>query len=86
MLEQDGDQLDCGTCEIAQAQRLLDLDNAEAWRVFNLVGRRVCQEWRLSGIVLNKVLEPLNTDDATELVERLDIIMAELLPPAAAES
>jgi hypothetical protein len=65
---------------------LLDSNNAEAWRIFNLCGSRVAQQFRLSGWLLQKICERWPVDDTTDLVERLDIILAELAPPKAADS
>lgn len=84
MLEDEAEHFDCETCEIAQAQRLLSPENAEAWRLFNLCGSRVSVQWQLSGWILQRVCERWSLDDTTDMVERLDIILAELAPPKAA--
>ncbi len=83
VLSDEHEAFDCETCDLAQAQRNLDADNSEAWRVFHLCGRRVAVEWRMSGVVLGKITERMTVEETTDLVERLDVILAELFPPKA---
>ena len=83
MLADEAEHFDCETCEIAQAQRQLDAENADAWRLFHLCGSRVAVQWQLSGLILSRVGEHWSVDELTDMVERFDIIAAELAPPKA---
>lgn len=84
-MEDEAEHIDCETCPIAQAQADLSPENAEAWRLFNLCGSRVSQQFGLGNLILSKACERWTVDETTDLVERLDIILAELAPPKASD-
>jgi len=84
VLEDEAEFFDCEGCAVARAQRDLGPENAEAWRLFNLCGSRVSMQWQLGGWILQRTCERWSLDDTTDMVERLDIILAELAPPKAA--
>jgi hypothetical protein len=85
VLEQEAEAFDCETCPIACAQAALSAENAEAWRIFNLCGSRVAVQWNLSHLILQRMTERWTVDETTDVIERLDIILAELAPPRATD-
>lgn len=85
VLEQESEAFDCETCPLAQAQQHLSPENAEAWRLFNLCGARVSVQWNLSGWILQRACERWTVDETMDVIERLDVILAELAPPKASD-
>lgn len=78
----DEGEFDCATCPVAALLDTLDAENREAWELFaTLYCRFAVDVPGVAGPVLARVLAERAARDATDLLDRLNIVYDCLVPP-----
>lgn len=70
----------CETCPVIAKRRALSESNARALRIFDLLARRVVQDFRLERLVFDLLRLRLTADEAELLIDQLDVIYAARVP------
>jgi hypothetical protein len=81
-LDGDEGQFDCETCPLGAAVDDLDPENSEAWTLFSTLYCRLAADLPgVAGALLAKVIESRSSDEATDLMNRLNVIYDTVCPP-----
>jgi len=70
---------------LADAQDTLDLENREAWRIYERLCTRFALDLRLTSVVFPYVLEAWSSGDVVDLLDRLTLMHEVLNPPPPTE-
>lgn len=79
-IETDAEQYDCESCVVAQALTRLWPENARAWHLSRTLLTRFSHELQIAPLVLDRLTRDDDPEAFTDLVDRLAIIYAELVP------
>lgn len=85
-IAEDPERYDCSRCEWNQQISRLWRENIEAWRIHQLLNRRIVVDGRLTASVFERLTDGWLADDVRDLIERLDLIRETLERPVGRAS